>query len=74
MSPLKQQTRKKQSLLNGALVLMIATIVTHVIGILYKIPINQVLGVVGRSYYSNAYSRWRGFPRPCRGLWRIIWR
>lgn len=56
MSPLKQQTRKKQSLLNGALVLMIATIVTHVIGILYKIPINQVLGVVGRSYYSNAYS------------------
>ncbi len=56
MSPLKQQTRKKQSLLNGALVLLIATIVTHVIGILYKIPINQVLGVVGRPYYSNAYS------------------
>ncbi len=56
LSPKKQQTRKKQSLLNGALVLLIATIVTHVIGILYKIPINQVLGIVGRPYYSNAYS------------------
>ena len=56
MSPLKQQTRKKQSLLNGALVLMIAAVFVKVIGVLYKIPLNQILGVLGRSYYSSAYA------------------
>lgn len=56
MSPLKQQTRKKQSLLNGALVLMISAVFTKLIAILYKIPINQILGVTGKAYFNSAYA------------------
>ena len=48
--------RKKQSLLNGALVLVIAMGITKVIGAIYKIPLTNVLGTIGRSYYSTAYN------------------
>ena len=44
-----------QSLLGGAMLLMITTIIVHVIGIIYKIPITAILGPVGRGYFTNAY-------------------
>lgn len=47
--------RKKQSMLNGAIVLVIAMGITKVIGAIFKIPLTNILGTIGRSYYSTAY-------------------
>ncbi len=47
---------KRQSLLNGALVLVIATALVKVIGALFKIPITNLIGPVGRGYFGSAYN------------------
>lgn len=47
---------KRQSLLNGALVLVIATALVKVIGALFKIPITSLIGTVGRGYFGSAYN------------------
>lgn len=51
-----QKKRKSQSLLNGAMVLAVATILVKVIGILYKIPISHMIGAVGRGCFDSAYN------------------
>lgn len=48
--------RKKQSLLNGAMVLVIATAFVEVIGILYKIPLTELIGTIGRGYTGTAFN------------------
>lgn len=48
--------RKKQSLLAGAGVLAIATIIVKLIGVVYKIPINNLLGTEGYGYFTGAYA------------------
>ncbi len=48
--------RKSQTLLNGALVLSIATVIVKVIGVIYKIPLSNMIGTVGRGYFDSAYS------------------
>lgn len=48
--------RKSQSLLNGAMVLAAATLIVKVIGILYKIPLSNMVGAVGRGYFDSAYN------------------
>ncbi len=48
--------RKKQSLLTGAGVLAIATIVVKLIGAVFKIPINNLLGTEGYGYFTGAYA------------------
>ncbi len=48
--------RKKQSLLAGAGVLAIATIVVKLIGAVYKIPLNNLLGTEGYGYFTGAYA------------------
>lgn len=50
------QKRKSQSLLNGAMVLAAATLIVKVIGILYKIPLSNMVGAVGRGYFDSAYN------------------
>ena len=52
---MEQQKRQSQSLLSGAMVLMITTTIVHIIGVLYKIPITGVIGEVGRGYFTSAY-------------------
>ena len=52
----KQTQRKKQSLLNGALILVVSTVIVKLVSIFYKIPITNILGPVGRSYYNSAYA------------------
>ena len=49
-----QQKRKSQSLLNGAIVLAAATIIVKVIGILYKVPISNMIGTIGRACFDSA--------------------
>jgi len=36
-------------------VLLVATVVVHIVGILYKIPLTALVGTVGRGYFSAAY-------------------
>lgn len=51
-----QKKRKSQSLLNGAMILAAATILVKIIGILYKIPISNMVGAVGRGCFDSAYN------------------
>ncbi|MBQ3149874.1 MAG: polysaccharide biosynthesis protein [Clostridia bacterium] len=50
------EQRKKQSMLNGALILAVSTIIVKVIGALYKIPLTDLIGGVGRGYFNSAYN------------------
>ena len=49
------QTPKKQNFLHGATLLAAATIIVKVIGAVYKIPLQAILGKIGYSYFSSAY-------------------
>jgi len=48
--------RKKQSFLHGALILTISMVIVNVIGAIFKIPLNWVIGDDGYGYFSTAYS------------------
>ena len=48
-------TTKKQSFLHGTMLLAMATAIVKVIGALYKIPLNAIIGEQGFGYYSTAY-------------------
>ena len=50
---------KKNSLIKNASILMIASIISRIIGLIYRRPLGEVLGAVGLGYYgyaSNLYS------------------
>ena len=46
---------KKQSFLHGAALLAMATAIVKVIGALYKIPLNAIIGTKGFAYFNTAY-------------------
>lgn len=46
---------KSQNLLNGAFVLVVATVLVKIIGALFKIPLSMLIGEVGRGYFNSAY-------------------
>lgn len=46
---------KPQSMLNGALILVVATMLVKIIGALYKIPLTAMIGEVGMGYFTSAY-------------------
>ena len=46
----------RQSFLQGAVTLTAATMVVKVIGMLYRIPLGNLLGASGLSYFNTAYS------------------
>ena len=46
---------KKQSFLGGAAVLASAVAVVKLIGAFYKLPLNNILGDVGKTYFNTAY-------------------
>lgn len=47
---------QKQNFLQGAALLTIAVAIVKVIGAVYKIPLQRILGGVGFSYFNTAYS------------------
>ena len=47
--------QKKQSFLGGAAILAAAVVVVKFIGFFYKVPLNNILGDVGMSYWDTAY-------------------
>lgn len=48
--------KKSQSFVEGALILMIANILVKVIGAVFKIPLNYLLGDDGMGYFGTAYT------------------
>jgi len=46
---------KKQSFLHGTMLLVLSTAIVKVIGALYSIPLNDIIGEKGFGYYSTAY-------------------
>lgn len=49
-------TANKQSLMKGAMILSIGVLLSRMIGLLYRIPIQNILGDDGQSLYGVAYS------------------
>lgn len=47
---------RKQNILKGSIILMISAVVAKGFGALFKIPLTNLLGGVGMSYFSCAYS------------------
>lgn len=47
---------KGQAMIRGAMILAAAVFISRVIGLIYKIPINNILGDDGMAIYSGAYS------------------
>lgn len=48
--------RKKQNVLGGAMILVIATALVKIIGAVYKIPLTGIIGSLGRGYFASAYN------------------
>lgn len=48
-------TQKKQNFLQGTALLTMATAIVKVIGALYKIPLNAIIGEQGFGYFNTAY-------------------
>ena len=46
---------KKQSFMGGAAILASAVVVVKLIGAVYKLPLNNILGEVGKTYFDTAY-------------------
>ena len=49
------ESSKKQNFLQGTALLAMATAIVKIIGAIYKIPLNAIIGKQGFSYYSTAY-------------------
>ena len=47
--------RTYQNLLQGSMILAVATALVKVLGAIYRIPLNNMLGELGAGYYSTAY-------------------
>ena len=54
-SPQSKQRNSSNSFLMQGSILAVASIVSRVIGLVYRIPMQRVIGDVGMDYYSSAY-------------------
>lgn len=50
-----EQKRKEQSFEYGASILLVATFLVKVIGMIFKIPLSSLIGDLGFGYFSSAY-------------------
>ena len=50
-----KRTSEKQGFVQGAMILMIGTMTVKMVSMLFKIPISNLLGGTGYSYFTNAY-------------------
>lgn len=53
---MSENKNKKQNVLGGAIVLVVATALVKVIGAIYKIPLTGIIGTLGRGYFASAYN------------------
>ena len=52
----KEKAFEKQNVLNGAMILVVATALVKIIGAIYKIPLTGIIGSLGRGYFASAYN------------------
>ncbi len=52
---MSEQKRKEQSFEYGAGILLVATVLVKVIGMVFKIPLSSLIGDLGFGYFSSAY-------------------
>ncbi len=52
---MSESKRKHQNLLQGSIILAAATALVKIIGAIYRIPLNNLLGELGAGYYNTAY-------------------
>ncbi len=52
----EKKSMKRQSYLQGAAILAAATAIVKVLGAIYKIPLQNVIGTAGFSYFGKAYT------------------
>ncbi len=50
------EDNRGQSLVKGAIILTVATIIVKIIGAVFKIPLANIIGEDGMGYFNNAYS------------------
>ena len=48
-------SKKKQSFIAGAAILAASSAIVKLIGAVYKIPLNNILGDEGKAYFQTAY-------------------
>lgn len=53
--------QKKQTLVFGALILMVSNLLVKFIGMFFRIPLTNMIGVEGMAYYNAAYSIYVSF-------------
>ena len=53
---MSEKASKKQNVLGGAMVLVVATALVKIIGAVYKIPLTGIIGSLGRGYFASAYN------------------
>ena len=53
---MEKKTFQKQTFLQGAAVLALATAIVKIIGAIYKIPLQNFIGTAGYSYFGKAYT------------------
>ena len=53
---MENKNTKKQNFLTGAAILSLSTIIVKVIGMLYKLPLNQIIDSQGFAYFNKAYA------------------
>lgn len=46
---------KKQNFLQGALILMVASLIVKIFGAIFKIPLTNIIGVTSMAYFNTAY-------------------
>jgi len=51
----KLNATERQSMLGGAMVLTISMAMVKVIGLVFKLPLANIIGMTGRGYFNNAY-------------------
>jgi stage V sporulation protein B len=51
-----KEANKEKKIINGALVLMLSSLLVKAVGLIYKIPLSYILGDDGMSYFNSAYT------------------
>ena len=52
---MRKKAETNQSFLKGTMILSVSVIIVKLIGAVFKIPLNIILGGVGAGYFSAAY-------------------
>ncbi len=49
-------TMKKQNIIQGATILLIAMAISKLVGVVFKIPLTQILTITGMTYFNTSYT------------------